>query len=192
MKPSFIGRVTAPFAYPPLWLHVGGGIVGGVILGLALATLRLVFSLTAVFLGLGLLAGFSLMAMAFPRFLRLLPERATQVPVAWSLLGTNKAAWRWGVVLGTGVSTFTVTPAFYCFLFLAGLQRPIGRVVVVSALYGLMRTTCIAIAAVVTRGSNTSRIRIVGRRRGSVAAINVLVATAAILGGVGHSSHWLV
>jgi hypothetical protein len=138
----------------------------------------------AAVLGVGALAG---VAVVWPPARRWLPERACQVPSALMHFPPGRAAFRWGLDLGTGVSTFVVTPGMYALLAVAvGQARPMA-VVGLCALYGACRGAAIAWFALVLarRRETTERSPGVGLERSlrMPLAIAILVAAVAAAGG---------
>ncbi len=90
-------------------------------------------------------AAVSVVGVLFPGLRRWLPERACQVASAEVLRwGRTRAAFNWGVKLGTGVSTFMVTPALYALLGVAAGQREALTAGVLCTAYGMARGTTIA------------------------------------------------
>lgn len=122
--------------YLPLASLLGGTILGGLLLGGALVVVWFALApldalRTAAILGVGAVAATGVVC---PGARRWLPDRACQVPSTLMRDSPRRAAFRWGAELGTGVSTFVVTPAMYALLAVAVGQ---GQPVVVAALCGL-------------------------------------------------------
>jgi hypothetical protein len=65
--------------------------------------------------------------------------------------GLERAAFRWGVKLGLGVSTYVVTPALYAMLVVATIQSSPVRAISLCALYGVARGATIVRFALVQR-----------------------------------------
>jgi hypothetical protein len=137
--------------YLPLASLVTGTTLGGLLMGggLVLAWFALEPSdavRTAIVLGVG---GVCAAAVLIPSLRRWLPEAACQVPSKRMAEDIHSAAFRWGVELGTGVSTFVVTPALYALLAVALVQHGPILVAAVLGVYGCTRGAAIASFAVV-------------------------------------------
>ena len=137
--------------YLPLAGLLAGTTSGGLLLGAALvvawyALAPLDALRTAAILGVGAVAATGVL---WPRARRWLPERACQVASTLMRDSPGRAAFRWGLELGTGVSTFVVTPAMYALLAVAVGQGQPVVVVALCSLYGTSRGAAIAWFAVV-------------------------------------------
>lgn len=131
----------------PLAALIAGGAAGGVLLGGGtMAASLVVRPVGDARSGLILAAAtVSVVGVVFPRLRRWLPERACQVASAEVLRsGRTRAAFKWGLKLGTGVSTFMVTPALYALLGVAAGQREALIAGVICIAYGTSRGATIA------------------------------------------------
>lgn len=110
-------------------------------------------------LGIALaLMGLAVLAMSSHSIRGWLPERRCQVDTGIAMLHTREgAALRWGVVLGTGVCTFLVTPAFYG-LVGVGLVSGFLPALIVFMAYGSVRGITIAVFALRTKQINSMGI----------------------------------
>jgi hypothetical protein len=125
---------------------VGGLLMGGALVLAWLALAPFEAARTAVVLGI---AGVGATAVLLPSLRRWLPEAACQVPSRRMAEAVHHAAFRWGVELGTGIRTFTVTPALYALFAVALVQDDPAVAAGVSAVYGCARGTAIASFAIV-------------------------------------------
>jgi hypothetical protein len=138
-------------AMRPLGALSIGTLAGGLLLALVLVPLQVATSiLPNVRAGLLLaISSLSLVAIWSAAVRGFLPARACQVRKEFlDRYGADGAALRWGVELGAGVFTHSVTPALYSLIVVAVCQRTIRACVAVCAVYGVARGLTISTQAV--------------------------------------------
>lgn len=160
---------------------MGGLVLGG---GLVLAWYALApfdAARTAVVLGVGCLGA---AAVVLPALRPWLPEAACQVPSRRMSEALHAAAFRWGVELGMGVRTFSVTPALYPLLAVTLVQPEPALAAVVLGLYGLARGAAIASFAVgyAHRGAEGAGIPGAGLEHAMRSPLLVAIAAATTVG----------
>lgn len=97
--------------------------------------------------GFGIALGAAgLAAIVSPSLEKRLPNRRRQVSAStFFRFRPSGAAIRWGARLGFGVTTYFVSPGFFCILGLSLLQPSAWYAVVIGLWYGVARTATIAI-----------------------------------------------
>jgi cytochrome c biogenesis protein CcdA len=139
---NVLGYLAGPTEPRPLRLReatayvaastITGGVIGAVFGGIGLLTRiqewPLVASLILAFLGL--------LELSLIR-IRFIPSLRWQVPVSW-VRGRKAAPLIWGVLLGSGLSTWMPFPTYFGLLVFASMSSVPGGAVVM-AMYGLGR-----------------------------------------------------
>jgi hypothetical protein len=138
-------RRYLPLATLVLGTAIGGLLLGGVLVVISYALLGLDELRVATLLALGAIAAVTVL---WPRGRALLPERTCQVSTRYMLSPPTQAALRWGIDLGTGVSTFLVTPAVYAFVGIVLAQADAVAILALCCLYGVGRGGAIATFAI--------------------------------------------
>jgi hypothetical protein len=118
-------------------------------LGVGLALLEQVFAVLDGARVAAVITGSALacVALVAPSIRTWLPERPCQVSRKHMLRPQAQAAAIWGLQLGTGVTTFVVTPALYALIVAAAAQSDPMASWFLAALYGTCRGAVIAIFA---------------------------------------------
>lgn len=166
----------------PLFTLVAGSIGGGLTLG---GSLGLLGELMARAIGLSaalviVTASAALVATFRPTFRRWLPERRCQVkPRVFKESSRAVAALRWGFTLGTGVSTYVVTPAFFALVALIAASSP-THALFLGFLYGATRGAVIAMAAGVVATRRDGSLVGQGLLRATRVPITALTLVAAV------------
>lgn len=124
--------------------------MGGLLLGIALDAVHLVTASISPAIPLGIaigLEGAVLVSLLIPQLP--LPSRFRQVSSAHLLRGNEwRAGWRWGIELGTGFLTHSITPLLYGVVALALVAGSFGALLIPAA-YGFARAVAIAASAIV-------------------------------------------
>lgn len=171
--------------YFPLASLVAGTTAGGLLMGVGLvlgwyAVAALDGGRPAVLLGVG---GVAAIAVVWPALRRWLPEAACQVASVRLAEAKHRAAFRWGVELGTGVCTFVVTPALYAVLAVSLAQVKPWLALAVSGVYGCTRGAAIAWFAIVhARRDLRGGARVPGVGLEPAMRLPLVVAIAAAVG----------
>lgn len=126
---------------------------------LAVATAPLPALQSAVVLAVGGLAALGAVWVPVRAWL---PERACQVSTVPMRDEPSRAGFRWGVTLGTGLSTYVVTPAIYCLLVVTlGQTHPAGTLGA-CVFYGAFRGGVIAWFSCAHGRARTRRVPVPG------------------------------
>jgi hypothetical protein len=161
---------------------LGGLLTGGVLVIVAYALAPFDAARAAVVLGVG---GIAVIAVAWSSVRSWLPEAACQVSAARRAETMHHAAFCWGVELGAGVCTFTVTPALYALLAVAVVQHEPALAAAVAGLYGCTRGVAIAwFATVNARRERTGKAGApgVGLERAMRLPLVIAILAAAAMG----------
>jgi hypothetical protein len=134
--------------------YVAGATIGGSLLGAILASLsglaRLIFGRTFTTVGALTLATVLLaLVVSFgqARVIARLPHRNAGLPADWPLtLGPERTAFGWGLLLGTGFSTYLVTPLLYVAFLLIFATQDVPLQFAFAIGYGLVRGGALAIS----------------------------------------------
>lgn len=161
LSPPAVGKMRS--RYLPLLALIAGSSLGGAALGIGVAGIQYALAdRQAAQMSLAVsIAAVSLLALLSPRARRLLPQRRRQVSSSCLLRTRSRAAFRWGITLGTGFSTFVVTPMMYALPAIALVQTSLALAFMICVLYGFSRGLTIAIASVAS-ARRTSGDSIVG------------------------------
>jgi hypothetical protein len=171
--------------YFPLASLVAGTTAGGLLTGVGLALGWYALAAfdagrPAIVLGVG---GIAAVAVVRPALRRWLPEAACQVRSEHLAEAMHRAAFRWGVELGTGVRTFVVTPALYAVLAISLAQGEPWLAAAVSGIYGCTRGAAIAwFATVHARREPSDGAGVPGVGLEPAMRLPLLVAIAAAVG----------
>jgi hypothetical protein len=129
-------------------------VVGSVLGGLSLAAFLFPFWIllrshqTARLTTLFTVMAISLTATLFPSLRWLLPDRRHQVsPELLMKMPIHHVSLKWGLELGAGVRTLSVTPALYAVLGITVVQPSAEGVVLIPAAYAASRAAAIAVFA---------------------------------------------
>lgn len=139
----------------PLWAHITGSLFGSLALAsvlLAVKGLVVPSASTVPFAFAAIaIAGLSLLPAQWSAWL---PQSKAQVRREWlDLPSLTATAAGWGFVLGAGLLTRIITPAFYGFLALC-LTQPLHTVIVATIAYGVARGASImAFGIIFLRGA---------------------------------------
>lgn len=138
----------------PLAAGLGGAIAGVAFAGIWVASDSLSGAREALIVILGLI---SLVAQARADWHIWIPQRRRQVRVTRMNRVDLSAVGEWGFELGTGVSTFIVTPTFYMFVAVTIAQGSPGLAVAVFTAYGVARGVAISAYSYYLTRSEASR-----------------------------------
>lgn len=150
--------------------------MGGALLALSYALAPFNEIRVAAVLGVG---GLAALALAWPGIRLWLPERRCQVSSTVMHLPPVRGAFHWGVELGTGVTTYVVTPAMYALLAVAVAQTQPLIVPALCGLYGCCRGAAIARFALAYAHMDERRRSTPGAGLEAALRLPVLAATLA-------------